>query len=266
MNSADVSVIIPCFNAKGTIWRSIDSVVHQTSRVREIIVVDDGSEPPLEIEAGREAAVRSAGIMFRLIHLPENRGPSYARNLGVAAAKGHWIAFLDADDIWLPRKVELQTAAMEAGDLLLSGHKYTSVFGSHAPPVTTPPVWRLVRRHHFMWGNPFFTPTVMARRDRFLPFDPRFRRVDDYKAWLENFVPGRCAILEATLAAGFKPPIGHSGLSGSIDLMHASFVEVLSALHAEGVISRGFQLSALLVESLKLPLRRYRSARALLDR
>ncbi|MBS0330449.1 MAG: glycosyltransferase family 2 protein, partial [Proteobacteria bacterium] len=97
------SVIIPAFNAAGTLARAIESVRAQSWPVHEIIVVDDGST-----DATADVA-RRFGEAVRLIRQP-NSGVSVARNAGAAAATGDWLAFLDADDWYAPGRVELHAA------------------------------------------------------------------------------------------------------------------------------------------------------------
>jgi len=101
-----VSVVIPAFNASRFIRRAIDSVLAQTYRDFELIVVDDGSTD----DTGD--VVRSYGKEVRYIY-QENAGDGPARNTGIEAARGQWIAFLDHDDEWLPRKLELQMALLD---------------------------------------------------------------------------------------------------------------------------------------------------------
>ncbi|MCI0498058.1 MAG: glycosyltransferase [Planctomycetales bacterium] len=101
-----ISVIIPAYNAQRHIGRAIDSVLKQARPADEVIVIDDGS-------ADRTAdIVRSYGGRVMLIQQP-NAGVSAARNAGIAAAAGDWIAFLDADDEWLPEKLRLQCELLE---------------------------------------------------------------------------------------------------------------------------------------------------------
>ena len=96
-----ISAIIPAYNAEKYLARSIDSVLAQTCPVDEIIVVDDGStDKTAEI-------IKRYGDKVRYIH-QDNAGVSAARNAGIHAATGDWIAFLDADDEWLPKKIERQ--------------------------------------------------------------------------------------------------------------------------------------------------------------
>jgi glycosyltransferase involved in cell wall biosynthesis len=254
MPQLDISVIVPCFNSHDTLRRCLESVACQTSIPREIVIVDDGSERPID---GQVDALRTGiDIPIKLLHQP-NRGAAAARNTALRAACGRFAAFLDADDIWLPDKLRLQHAAMETHGLLLSGHGYSFDGESLALRIASEPVsLSPIRRLRFAYGNPLFTPTVMVRREEFSGFDERFRRVDDYKAWLENFQTGRYALINTVLAAGFKPPIGHSGLTGSIDKMHQAFIEVLDTLLAERRISYPFYCLARTIEAAKLPVRR----------
>lgn len=108
MNEAvsDISVVIPAWNAERWIVRAVDSVLSQTLPPRELIVVDDGSEDATaEIVAGY-------GTRVRLLS-QANHGLSAARNAGIDAACGEWVAFLDADDYWLPEKLAQQWRLVE---------------------------------------------------------------------------------------------------------------------------------------------------------
>lgn len=98
-----VSVIIPTFNRAGWLSESIDSVLHQTHPSVELIVVDDGSTDHTP------DVVQAFGDRLTYLQQP-NRGVSAARNVGVAASRGTWVAFLDSDDLWQPSKVAAQVA------------------------------------------------------------------------------------------------------------------------------------------------------------
>jgi glycosyltransferase involved in cell wall biosynthesis len=106
-SSPSISVVIPAYNAEGCVARAIDSVLAQTLPVDEIIVVDDGSRDATSDVAGR------FGDPVRVLR-QTNAGPAAARNHGVREARCEWIAFLDADDAWLPTKLECQ--AVHLGD------------------------------------------------------------------------------------------------------------------------------------------------------
>jgi glycosyltransferase involved in cell wall biosynthesis len=113
-----VSVIIPTFNRSHIIMEAIESALAQTIPCLEVIVVDDGST-----DNTRE---RLAPYMDRIVYIyQENQGVSAARNTGVRAAKGDLVAFLDSDDVWHPRKLELQV-------LYLHEHPETALVGAIA--------------------------------------------------------------------------------------------------------------------------------------
>ena len=102
-----VSVIIPAYNAADFIRETIESVLAQTYRDLEVIVVNDGSTD------GTMARLREFGDRIR-VHEQLNGGVARARNAGVNLARGTWIAFLDADDLWMPQKLERQLAHSDA--------------------------------------------------------------------------------------------------------------------------------------------------------
>jgi glycosyltransferase involved in cell wall biosynthesis len=98
-----VSVVIPYYRARQTIARAVRSILTQTVRPREILVVDDGSPDDAA------DSLREFGSAVTLIRKP-NGGAASARNAGIERARGEWIAFLDADDYWEPTKLEQQLA------------------------------------------------------------------------------------------------------------------------------------------------------------
>lgn len=101
MSENFISVIIPTYNSDRFISEAIESVLQQTKKPDEIIVVDDGSTDDTQ------QTVEKFGGSIRYIY-QENAGPAAARNRGLEAAKGDLIGFVDADDIWLKNKLELQ--------------------------------------------------------------------------------------------------------------------------------------------------------------
>jgi len=101
----NISVVIPTFNRRQTIGRSIDSVLNQTLFPSEIIVVDDGSTD------GTSDYIQSNFPSIRLLQQP-NKGVSAARNKGIRCADANWIALLDSDDEWFPQKLEKQVMTL----------------------------------------------------------------------------------------------------------------------------------------------------------
>jgi GT2 family glycosyltransferase len=102
----DISVIIPSYNRAHLLARAIESVLSQDLAPREIIVVDDGSS-----DDTREL-MSSRFPQCQYVH-QQNRGVSSARNRGIKAASGEWLAFLDSDDEWLPGKLTAQSSLLE---------------------------------------------------------------------------------------------------------------------------------------------------------
>jgi glycosyltransferase involved in cell wall biosynthesis len=99
-----VSVVVPCFNAARTLSRTLQSAQRQTYQNLEILIVNDGST-----DSTHEIATKFAANDPRArVLMQPNSGVAAARNLGIAHAQGEYIAPLDADDLWVPRKVELQ--------------------------------------------------------------------------------------------------------------------------------------------------------------
>ncbi len=107
----DISVIIPAFNRAHTLPKALDSVLSQTLKPREIIVVDDGSTD--------ETNAVLANYPGLCIISQDNRGVSAARNMGIEKAGGEWLAFLDSDDEWLKEKLEKQWDAICIDDKLI---------------------------------------------------------------------------------------------------------------------------------------------------
>lgn len=104
----EISVIIPTYNRASLIERAIASVANQTSPPFEIIVVDDGSTDDTKKVVSSCIAKYSTSTMPIIYERREQGGAPVARNAGVALARGEWLAFLDSDDIWGARKLELQ--------------------------------------------------------------------------------------------------------------------------------------------------------------
>lgn len=108
----EVSVIMPTFNRLDWLHAAVDSVFAQTHRQWELIVIDDGSEAPTRdyLRALAETGDGRVNVMFRA----HCGNPPRVRNEALRAARGEYVAFLDSDDIWLQRKLEVQLASLRA--------------------------------------------------------------------------------------------------------------------------------------------------------
>lgn len=193
-----VSVVMPAYNTAAYIAESIDSVLEQDYPDLELIVVDDGStDGTLEI-------VRGYGERLTLL-VQHNQGAAVARNAGIAAAAGEYIAFIDSDDVWLPGKIRAQVAHMERHPDI--GMTFTAWYnwkpeasgafrrpaGATSPFPKDPSAGELIARgsgwlyNRLLFGSLPHTITVMMRRglvERIGPFDPDLKRGQDYDYWL----------------------------------------------------------------------------------
>ena len=177
----EVSVVIPTYNAARYVGQAVDSVLAQTFRDVEVIVVDDGSTDDTA------NLIRELGPPVRYLH-QENQGVSVARNRGLAESTGRYVAFLDADDTWLPGKLAKQLEALAAGADRLS---YTAGFVTDADlnilEVRRPgPVTREVL---LMEGNLMGVgaSTVLCERALFSgagEFDPSLSQCADWDMWI----------------------------------------------------------------------------------
>lgn len=188
----EISVVIPAYNCGAYLCRAVDSVLRQTYSPHEIIVVDDGSTDDTV------AAAQSYGERIRLI-VQENAGASVARNRGVEAAGGEWIAFLDGDDEWLENRLELTVRVLvENPDLVwATGNYYECLCEKQRRAAATPEAElrdMLGGRNYFhdffvaaargVWGH---TDTMVIKKSALMEaglFRPGQLKANDIDMWL----------------------------------------------------------------------------------
>ncbi len=185
-----ISVIIPAYNVAPYIGETLDSVFAQTFADYEVIVVNDGSPDTEDLE---RALARFIG---RLDYLKqENRGASAARNTGLHAAQGELVAFLDADDLWLPNYLDEQVKFMRArvcdlvcadaevfNDASREEETYMESLMADAPPTGDVTFLGLLSAEQSL-----ITSGVVARRELVLEvglFDEALRNSQDFDLWL----------------------------------------------------------------------------------
>lgn len=127
-----VSIVVPCFNAEGFIAETLSGVQEQTYENWECIVVDDAST---DRSARVVEEMAESDSRIRLLELERNGGAAEARNSGLDLVRGEYIAFLDADDYWVPRKLEKQVAlSRECGAAIVhSSYRFVDESGSFLP-------------------------------------------------------------------------------------------------------------------------------------
>lgn len=179
-----VSVIIPTYNHAHFLPQAVQSVFEQTFQDFEVIVIDDGSE-----DGTRDVVQGIVDSRFQYTY-QENQGLAASRNAGLRAAKGEFIAFLDADDILLPGKLQVQTAWMRAHEkygLVASGWNYIDRQGTRlgvSLPWLGVPELSLTS---WLFNCPVVPNSVLVRKhwlDHVGGFDRAFRRVEDWDLWL----------------------------------------------------------------------------------
>src|SRR6185437_15712328 len=172
IDDTSISAVIPAYNAGQYIDRAIESCLRQTRRPLEIFVVDDGSTDNTVEVASRFAS--SVKVIRKT-----NGGPASARNIGVAAANGCWIALLDADDWWFPTKLERQIAFGAPNVGLIH------CLPNHQTPAP-PPVLSFDDVWHRNW---VINSSALIRRSALVALggfdeDKRLISVEDYNFWL----------------------------------------------------------------------------------
>lgn len=242
VDPVNVSVVIPHHNAAATLRRALDSVVRQTVKVREIIVVDDASSPD-QLDLVR--AMCKTYPQTHLIELPANVGPADARNAGWNSATGEWVAFLDSDDAWHPLKLALQLAAAEnhpTRPLLVATHMShadsVSKASTSLPPGTMPHI-RKVTRRQLMIHNGVPTSSVLLNRNVTMRFPAGQRYCEDYELWFRLSSLGPDLIqVELPMTLGFKHPFGEAGLSAHLAGIRAGERRTFRHARASGTLSR----------------------------
>lgn len=180
-----VSVIIPAYNAAPFIGEAIASVLAQTHRELDIMVVDDGSTD------GTVDVVRRFGARVCLLQQRQG-GAAVARNAGASATAGEWLAFLDADDAWLPEKLSHQLAVADAGTGLVYSDRFNMGEADGWPRIHGD-LFPILEGDIFLplleTGNFITTSTVIVRRDVFRAvggfcIDPALLPAEDWDLWL----------------------------------------------------------------------------------
>lgn len=195
MTKAPVAtLIVPAFNVAATIAETLQSLLAQTFTDFEIIVVDDGSS-----DNTADVVRGFADPRLTMVH-QANRGLAGARNTGIVHARGAYIAFCDADDLWLPEKLELHIAHLEARPDVGISFSGSQMIDEHGAPlgINQSPRLRNITAEHIFKRNPIgngsaavirrtaldgmaYRPAGETERDWW--FDETFRQSDDIEAW-----------------------------------------------------------------------------------
>lgn len=277
-----VSIIIPTYNRASVLYYALHSVISQTMQDFEVFVVDDAStdSTPELIEYFNDPRIR-------YIRFDENRKSAAARNAGMQAARGKYIAFLDSDDEWLPKKLEHQVRLMDS----LSddwGCSYTGAYVNKVGGLTRHRIYQPRRSGYLvkdlLMGNfVIWTPTFMFRRsclDHVGLMDTQLVRSQDVDFYIRMLSRYRIASLSEPLANIFLVLnknlarvaaesrrilySKHEELIGSLGFFSSRYVYSMSdmiqaeAYLAEGEVAQGWQsFKKAVSRNPFMPLRRY---------
>ncbi|MDB5309380.1 MAG: family glycosyltransferase [Gemmataceae bacterium] len=236
LGAAPVSVVIPAFNCGHLITQAVESVLAQTLSATEILVVDDGSTD--------DTRQRIAAYAGRVRYLYQaNQGVSAARNLGVQTAGQEFVAFLDADDVWHPRKLEFQMP-------VFASHPELGLVGTHSvdwpavgfPTAADPHRVRVVSWAQLVVKNALATSSVVVRRRllaRAGPFDSSIQGPEDRDLWLR--------VAELAPVANLELPLmGYRDVPGSVskqaERCQAGMIRILQKLDERKVWRRRWLL------------------------
>lgn len=248
----EVSVIIPVYNSIATIERSLASTLDQNVAI-EVILIDDQSQD--DSAQHIKYLIDQYPGNYRFLQTDKNLGASGARNLGIASATAEYVAFLDADDLWLPGKLQKQLKAMKADSstvLVTCDSLKVTPLGeiktlSHQNnvPVKGPDAWKTLLSYNFIP-----TPTVLTRTDLIKQangFDLNLKIGEDLDLWIKIAKLGSVQIVNEVLVHYFDT-------AGS--LMKQSYTE--NTKHILEVINRHINDDRLSEEERnKLLARRY---------
>jgi glycosyltransferase involved in cell wall biosynthesis len=227
-----VSVVIPVYNRTAELRRAVRSVLAQSYADLELLVVDDASTDDIT-----GALDDITDPRLRLIRKPVNQGAAAARNTGIQAATGRWVAFLDSDDEWLPQKLELQLRRLvdRPGDarICCSGYVILHAQEHSRAREFRPSDWHGTAKQ-LVWGcNLSPGSTLIAERacfDEIGLFDVTLRRFEDWD-WLLRYLRHHPIAIEPEVLARINKDSmpAPSAVLGSLELLRAKHQAALSA-------------------------------------
>ena len=174
-----ISVIVPVYNAEKYLLDTMHSIINQTYKNIEIIVIDDASN-----DNSFNIVKQINDSRIRIVRLQYNDGVANARNVGIKNSKGEYIAFIDSDDLWENNKLERQIQYLNKnkGDLCFSGYTLINSNGTLIKRINIP---SKTDYHKLLSTNVIACSTVLIKKSFLL--DHQFRKIkhEDYVMWLE---------------------------------------------------------------------------------
>jgi glycosyltransferase involved in cell wall biosynthesis len=185
--TAAVTVIMPAYNAEAFVGEAIESVLAQTCSDWELVVVDDGST-----DETREVATAYDDPRIRTLAIEHSGLPAVARNRGLASSDSRYVALLDADDLWRPRKLEHQLALIEPrSEIGLVHTAFERLTDDALEPFVLPPglptsgsEFERLAAGNYIANSSVLLRRALLTRHGFFDEDPRLRGTEDFELWL----------------------------------------------------------------------------------
>lgn len=189
-----ISVIIPIYNAEVTLQKTLNSVLNQTYKFFEVLMIDDASAD----NSKKIATEYTKDPRFKLIFLNKNNGVANARNIGIEASSGEYLCFLDADDWWESEKLSLQIHQMLKENLSLSYMSYYRIDENSSALLSNVNPPKKLTYRQLLSSNHIGNLTTMVKKTCI--GDTRFIKKghEDYIFWLEILKKGITAQLIKT--------------------------------------------------------------------
>lgn len=186
-----ISVLLPVYNGQRYIRAAIDSILGQTFRNFELLIIDDGST-----DSTADIVNSFNDSRIRIVRNKNRLKLSGALNKGMDLSRGEYVARMDADDICLPQRLAVQAAYMDSHPEVGICGSHTRIFGMKKLEVHRAPLGRERVRAHMMFDNPFVHPAVMLRKPFFdrhgLRYNGDYYPTEDYELWSRalRYFPG----------------------------------------------------------------------------
>lgn len=214
---SDITVVIPAYNAEKTIVRAIESICSQIITPHRVIVVDDNSTDAT-VDLVRSLKHKHQGLLIDCLLNEENLGPGESRNRGWDIVETYWTAFLDSDDAWHPRKLEIQIGILNLYpniEVLCAGTKRCDESNWNQYQVVSSPALRNLKFRQLLFKNHIPTRSVILKTS----ISHRFPRglSEDFKLWLTLSKGGSTIVkINQPLAIHFKEEYSKGGISSKI--------------------------------------------------
>ena len=238
---APVSVIIPCFCCASTIGRAVRSILSQTMLPAELILVNDcsndGGLTIAELKKIQEQYQDKIKIVVQ--EMEKNDGPGSSRNLGWSIATQPYIAFLDADDSWHPKKIAIQYGWMKSHpEAVLSGHLSNVLLEEGGLSVTDQASVKQISLNSLLLSNCLPTRSVMLKTEVTQRFFKGKRQAEDYLLWLQiALTDAPIFLIGAPLAFSYKADFGSAGLNANLQESFLGVKDTYQKLLAAGQLS-----------------------------